>query len=134
MDESTVPENKRNEWRQDYVSIPYSRNLTGTSENVGINPNLPYQQLDRLELDKILGSTSPLIKAPLELYTGQYAYTGMDIDNLGEYLLGQTAITSPVARYIESDDKDEQVMREVSKYTSFPIATIKDQTVNKYSK
>ena len=132
MDENTVPENKRNEWRQDYIEIPYSRNLTDTSENIGINPQFPYQQLDRLDVDKLIGSTSPLIKMPLEAYTGSYAYTGMDIDSPLEYILGQSLVTSPVARMIETNDKDEQKMREISKFTTFPIATIKDQTVNKF--
>ena len=133
MDENTVPENKRNEWRQDYIEIPYSRNLTDTSENIGINPQFPYQQLDRLDVDKLIGSTSPLIKMPLEAYTGSYAYTGMDIDSPLEYILGQSLVTSPVARMMETNDKDEQKMREISKFTTFPIATIKDQTVNKFS-
>ena len=133
MDENTVPENKRNEWRQDYIEIPYSRNLTDTSENIGINPQFPYQQLDRLDVDKLIGSTSPLIKMPLEAYTGSYAYTGMDIDSPLEYILGQSLVTSPVARIMETNDKDEQKMREISKFTTFPIATIKDQTVNKFS-
>ena len=132
MDENTVPENKRNEWRQDYIEIPYSRNLTDTSENIGINPQFPYQQLDRLDVDKLIGSTSPLIKMPLEAYTGSYAYTGMDIDSPLEYILGQSLVTSPVARMMETNDKDEQKMREISKFTTFPIATIKDQTVNKF--
>ena len=133
MDENTVPENKRNEWRQDYIEIPYSRNLTDTSENIGINPQFPYQQLDRLDVDKLIGSTSPLIKMPLEAYTGSYAYTGMDIDSPLEYILGQSLVTSPFARMMETNDKDEQKMREISKFTTFPIATIKDQTVNKFS-
>lgn len=133
MDENTVPENKRNEWRQDYIEIPYSRNLTDTSENIGINPQFPYQQLDRLDVDKLIGSTSPLIKMPLEAYTGSYAYTGMDIDSPLEYILSQSLVTSPVARVMETNDKDEQKMREISKFTTFPIATIKDQTVNKFS-
>ena len=133
MDENTVPENKRNEWRQDYIEIPYSRNLTDTSENIGINPQFPYQQLDRLDVDKLIGSTSPLIKMPLEAYTGSYAYTGMDIDSPLEYILGQSLVTSPVARIMETNDKDEQKIREISKFTTFPIATIKDQTVNKFS-
>ena len=133
MDENTVPENKRNEWRQDYIEIPYSRNLTDTSENIGINPQFPYQQLDRLDVDKLIGSTSPLIKMPLEAYTGSYAYTGMDIDSPLEYILGQSLVTSPFARIMETNDKDEQKMREISKFTTFPIATIKDQTVNKFS-
>ena len=132
MDENTVPENKRNEWRQDYIEIPYSRNLTDTSENIGINPQFPYQQLDRLDVDKLIGSTSPLIKMPLEAYTGSYAYTGMDIDSPLEYILGQSLVTSPVVRMMETNDKDEQKMREISKFTTFPIATIKDQTVNKF--
>lgn len=133
MDENTVPENKRNEWRQDYIEIPYSRNLTDTSENIGINPQFPYQQLDRLDVDKLIGSTSPLIKMPLEAYTGSYAYTGMDINSPLEYILGQSLVTSPVSRIMETNDKDEQKMREISKFTTFPIATIKDQTVNKFS-
>ena len=133
MDENTVPENKRNEWRQDYIEIPYSRNLTDTSENIGINPQFPYQQLDRLDVDKLIGSTSPLIKMPLEAYTGSYAYTGMDIDSPLEYILGQSLVTSPVARIMETNDKDEQKIREISKFTTFPIATIKDQTINKFS-
>ena len=133
MDENTVPENKRNEWRQDYIEIPYSRNLTDTSENIGINPQFPYQQLDRLDVDKLIGSTSPLIKMPLEAYTGSYAYTGMDIDSPLEYILGQSLVTSPFVRMMETNDKDEQKMREISKFTTFPIATIKDQTVNKFS-
>lgn len=133
IDENTVPENKRNEWRQDYIEIPYSRNLTDTSENIGINPQFPYQQLDRLDIDKLIGSTSPLIKMPLEAYTGSYAYTGMDIDSPLEYILGQSLVTSPVVRMMETNDKDEQKMREISKFTTFPISTIKDQTVNKFS-
>ena len=133
MDENTVPENKRNEWRQDYIEIPYSRNLTDTSENIGINPQFPYQQLDRLDVDKLIGSTSPLIKMPLEAYTGSYAYTGMDIDSPLEYILGQSLVTSPISRMMETNDKDEQKMREISKFTTFPIATIKDQTINKFS-
>ena len=133
MDENTVPENKRNEWRQDYIEIPYSRNLTDTSENIGINPQFPYQQLDRLDVDKLIGSTSPLIKMPLEAYTGSYAYTGMDIGSPLEYILSQSLVTSPVSRIMETNDKDEQKMREISKFTTFPIATIKDQTVNRFS-
>ena len=133
MDENTVPENKRNEWRQDYIEIPYSRNLTYTSENIGINPQFPYQQLDRLDVDKLIGSTSPLIKMPLEAYTGSYAYTGMDIDSPLEYILSQSLVTSPISRMMETNDKDEQKMREISKFTTFPIATIKDQTINKFS-
>ena len=52
--EERVPDSQRNKWRKDHVQMPFK--LGG--QNFGINPQLPYQQLDRLTprkyLDKLL--------------------------------------------------------------------------------
>jgi len=109
--ENYKEENERNEWRQDFVQIPYS--------GWAVNPQLPYQQLDKFDWNKMLGSTSPLIKFPIEMMRGEYLYTGIPIDNIGEYALSQTIPTSYLERGITGDQSPEEIL---SRFLGFPAA------------
>ena len=109
--ENYKEENERNEWRQDFVQISYS--------GWAVNPQLPYQQLDKFDWNKMLGSTSPLIKAPIEAVRGEYLYTGIPIDNIGEYALSQTIPTSYLERGMTGDQTPEEIL---SRFLGFPAA------------
>lgn len=117
-----VEDENRNEWRKDYVQLPFQ--IAG--ENVGFNLNLPYETLERLTPEKILGQTSPLIKALPELYSGKYAFTGMDVNSVPEYLMNQIA---PVRIIDGIDDKEgvSKALYGLSQATGVNVATIKDQ-------
>ena len=117
-----VEDENRNEWRKDYVQLPFQ--IGG--ENVGFNLNLPYETLERLTPEKILGQSSPLIKALPELYSGKYAYTGMDVNSVPEYLMNQIA---PVRIMDGISDKEgiSKALYGLSQATGINVATIKDQ-------
>ena len=117
-----VEDTNRNEWRKDYVQLPFQIN----GENIGFNLNLPYETLERLTPSKILGQSNPLIKALPELYSGKYAYTGMDVNSVPEYLMNQV---SPV-RIIDGISNKEGLSKALyglSQATGINVATIKDQ-------
>lgn len=102
-------ENDRPEWRKDYVQLP----ITVDGESVGINPELPYQQLDRVSsIGKLLGQTAPLVKAPLEILSGKYLYNGMEIESPLDYLASQTTPTKllSVAGKKEGADRDMYIL------------------------
>ena len=117
-----VEDTNRNEWRKDYVQLPFQIN----GENIGFNLNLPYETLERLTLSKILGQSNPLIKALPELYSGKYAYTGMDVNSVPEYLMNQIA---PVRIMDGISDKEgvSKALYGLSQATGINVATIKDQ-------
>ena len=117
-----VEDKNRNEWRKDYVQLPFQIN----GENIGFNLNLPYETLERLTPEKILGQSSPLIKALPELYSGKYAFTGMDVNSVPEYLMNQVA---PVRIMDGISDKEglSKVLYGLSQATGVNVATIKDQ-------
>lgn len=117
-----VEEENRNEWRKDYVQLPFQIN----GENIGFNLNLPYETLERLTPEKILGQSSPLIKALPELYSGKYAYTGMDVNSVPEYIINQVA---PVRIIDGVSDKEgiSKALYGLSQATGINVATIKDQ-------
>lgn len=117
-----VEEENRNEWRKDYVQLPFQIN----GENIGFNLNLPYETLERLTPEKILGQSSPLIKALPELYSGKYAFTGMDVNSVPEYLMNQIA---PVRIMDGISDKEgvSKALYGLSQATGINVATIKDQ-------
>lgn len=117
-----VEEENRNEWRKDYVQLPFQ--IGG--ENIGFNLNLPYETLERLTPEKILGQASPLIKALPELYSGKYAYTGMDVNSVPEYFMNQIA---PVRIMDGISDKEgvSKALYGLSQATGINVATIKDQ-------
>ena len=128
-----VEDENRNEWRKDYVQLPFQ--IGG--ENIGFNLNLPYETLERLTPEKILGQSSPLIKALPELYSGNYAFTGMDVNSVPEYLMNQVA---PVRIMDGISDKEgiSKALYGLSQATGINVATIKDQLgsqeelINKY--
>lgn len=117
-----VEDENRNEWRKDYVQLPFQ--IGG--ENIGFNLNLPYETLERLTPEKILGQSSPLIKALPELYSGKYAFTGMDVNSVPEYLMNQVA---PVRIMDGISDKEgiSKALYGLSQATGINVATIKDQ-------
>lgn len=117
-----VEDTNRNEWRKDYVQLPFQ--IGG--ENIGFNLNLPYETLERLTPEKILGQSNPLIKALPELYSGKYAYTGMDVNSVPEYLMNQIA---PVRIMDGISDKEgvSKALYGLSQATGINVATIKDQ-------
>ena len=117
-----VEDTNRNEWRKDYVQLPFQIN----GENIGFNLNLPYETLERLTPSKILGQSNPLIKALPELYSGKYAYTGIDVNSVPEYLMNQIA---PVRIMDGISDKEgvSKALYGLSQATGINVATIKDQ-------
>ena len=117
-----VEDENRNEWRKDYVQLPFQIN----GENIGFNLNLPYETLERLTPEKVLGQSSPLIKALPELYSGKYAFTGMDVNSVPEYLMNQVA---PVRIMDGISDKEglSKALYGLSQATGINVATIKDQ-------
>ena len=117
-----VEDENRNEWRKDYVQLPFQ--IGG--ENIGFNLNLPYETLERLTPEKILGQSSPLIKVLPELYSGKYAFTGMDVNSVPEYLMNQIA---PVRITDGISDKEgvSKALYGLSQATGINVATIKDQ-------
>ena len=117
-----VEDENRNEWRKDYVQLPFQ--IKG--ENIGFNLNLPYETLERLTPEKILGQSSSLIKALPELYSGKYAFTGMDVNSVPEYLMNQVA---PVRIMDGISDKEgiSKALYGLSQATGINVATIKDQ-------
>lgn len=119
--EDYVRDEDRSEWRKDYIQVPFQ--IEG--KNFGFTPNLPYQQLDRLTPSKLIGQTSPLIKAPIELATGEYAYTGMPISDAGEYLINQFSIPRAVAVTKEKEGIDK-TLYPLGQITGMPAGTITD--------
>ena len=116
---------ERNKWREDYVQLPFQIN----GENVGFNLNLPYEQLDRLTPNKIIGQTSPFIKAVPELLSGKYAYTGMDINGVGEYIGNQISPFRIANTAISKDTPLDKVLYGLSQ-SGINFATVDNQLAN----
>ena len=138
MNPDYVPENDRNEYRQDYIQFPFDVD----GKQYGISDQLPYTQLDRVfslkSTDNIpvplprqlMGQTSPVLKLPFELITGENAYSGFPIDSKGRYianLLGGNAAT--VANAVNKKTPEEGLTYGLSKFFGFPINTITDYSV-----
>lgn len=119
MNGEYIPENERNEWRQDYVQLPF--NIGG--EQVGINLNLPYQQLDRLTPNKLLGQTSPAIKAPIENILGKYLYTGVETGSPLEYLMRQSTLGNMILNTSEKEGLN-RTLYPIGQLTGLPIGTM----------
>lgn len=120
--DNEVKDSDRNEWRQDYVQLPFQ--IGG--ENIGLNPQLPFQQLDRLAPNKILGQMTPAIKAPFEVLTGKYAYTGVPIENGVDYLASQTTPTKLINQQSDKEGIDKNLYI-ASQLSGLPTATIKKE-------
>lgn len=116
-----IRDEDRSEWRKDYIQVPFK--IDGKS--FGFDPNLPYQQLDRLTPSKLIGQMTPAIKAPIELATGHYAYTGMPIESLDEYAINQFSIPRAVAVTAEKEGPDK-TLYPIGQLTGMPMGTIKD--------
>ena len=136
----------------------------------GVNWQLPYYQLERLEpnpvegnyipFDKMVGSTSPLIKLPVGLASNklqndnatpeeleendgripyEYIYTGMPVDSPLEYLLKQTTLTGLPYDAVTNDEGELKEPEywglndtEWSRFLAFPYAEMNDVTINRF--
>lgn len=139
MNPDYVPENNRSEYRQDYIQFPFAIN----GKQYGIADQLPYTQLDRVFSLKstdnvpvslprqLMGQTSPILKLPFELITGESAYSGMPLsDSKANYianLLGGNAGT--IANTLQKQTTDEAALYGLGKFLGFPVATISDYSV-----
>lgn len=106
-----------------HIQLPFK--LGG--KTYGVGDQLPYNQIERvIDPKKILGQTTPFIKVPYEVATGQYAYTGMDVDGTGGYMANQTFFTKMinVARNIE--DPVQRRAYVVGQLIGFPIGKIEN--------
>jgi hypothetical protein len=117
--DNLVEDKDRNPWRKEYVQLPYQVD----GQNIGFNPQLPYQQLERLTLPRLIGQTSPLIKAPIELMTGEYAYTGIPIDSVGDYIASQTVPTRMLNQQADMEGLDKELYI-AGQIAGFPMGTI----------
>lgn len=122
VSEDRVEDGDRNEWRRDYIQMPFQIN----GENVGINPQLPFQQLDRIAPRKIVGQMSPLVKAPMEAITGEYTYTGLPIEGIRDYLTNQTTPTKVLARGADKEGVEKHLYI-LGQLTGLPMGVIKEQ-------
>ena len=122
VSEDRVEDGNRNEWRRDYIQMPFQIN----GENVGINPQLPFQQLDRIAPRKIVGQMSPVIKGPMEAITGEYAYTGLPIEGIRDYLTNQTTPTKVLARGAAKEGVEKHLYI-LGQLTGLPMGVIKEQ-------
>ena len=120
-----VEDYERNDWRRDYIQTPFQIN----GENIGVNLNLPYQQLERFTPNKIFGQTSPVIKAIPELLSGKYAYTGMDINSTGEYIANQISPLSKTLGLLNQDSGLDTALYAASQ-SGINFATIDNQLEN----
>lgn len=111
-----IPEQERNEWNDTAVQLPFK--VKGAK--IGWDLNFPYQQFERITPRRLLGQSTPIIKAPVELASGKYLYTGMDIKDPLDYLLNSFYVTkSPnLAKSKEGLAKDLYIL---SQYTGLPI-------------
>lgn len=117
LGEDYVDENHRNEWRQEHIQIP--------NTGYGVADQLPYNQFDKvLSPNKLLGQTTPLIKVPYEIYNGQYAYTGMDIDSTGGYFANQTFWSKMMNVADKYDDPVEKRNYVIGQLLGFPIGRV----------
>lgn len=114
-----VPENQRNEYREDYVQLPFK--LGG--ENVGIDTNLPFEQLDRMSPKKILGQSSPFIKTPIEVARGKYVYNDIEIDGIMDYLLSLTSPTK-IANVSGKKDGVDEDLYPLGQLLGLPMSTL----------
>jgi hypothetical protein len=122
VSEDRVEDEDRNEWRRDFIQMPFQ--IDG--QNVGINPQLPFQQLDRIAPRKIVGQMSPAIKAPLEAITGEYAYTGFPIEGVGDYLANQVTPTKVLTRGSDKEGLEKQLYI-LGQLSGLPMGEIKRQ-------
>lgn len=114
--EDFIPDSERNEWHKDKIQLPFK--VQG--QKIGVNPQLPYEQLDRISPNKLLGQSTPLIKAPVELATGKFAYTGIPIDGGLDYLAN--TITPTKTMNVASNKKGlSRELYLLSQLSGFPI-------------
>ena len=123
--ENYVEPYERNKWREDYVQLPFQVN----GENIGFNMNLPYEQLERFTPNKLIGQTSPFIKAIPELMSGKYAYTGMDINSLGEYIGNQVSPFRITNTLVNKESDLDKVLYGLSQ-GGVNFATVDNQLAN----
>lgn len=104
--EDYVPDINRNDWQEQYIQMPFK--IKGRTW--GIDPNLPYEQFDRMTPSKILAQSSPVIKAPIELATGRSLYTDFPLrGGVDRYLADQI---SHIRAYNTTMDKYENTPKE----------------------
>ena len=146
--EDSILPNWRNQWRQNYFQIP------GLGDGQwGVDPKLPYEQLDRLDpqlmengwepkaLGRLAGSTNPLLKALIELPTGTNQYVDMSLDenkdgmDKGDYLKYLLGMTIPTKLYSELKGYEEQQyddkrfndqVKDATSHLAFPVGHISD--------
>jgi hypothetical protein len=118
-----IPLEDRDEWRQDFIQFPNQKD----GINAGININLPYQQLERLAPNKLLGQTSPAIKTPIEALTGKYLYTGLDVESPLDYLAGQNAYANMLNRTADKEGINKGLYVS-GQLLGLPMGTIYDQS------
>lgn len=122
VSEDRVEDADRNEWRRDYIQMPFQ--IDG--QNVGINPQLPFQQLDRIAPRKLLGQMSPAIKVPIEALTGEYAYTGFPIEGPADYLANQITPTKMLTRGADKEGLEKHLYI-LGQLSGLPMGVIKEQ-------
>lgn len=122
VSEDRVEDGDRNEWRRDFIQMPFQIN----DQNVGINPQLPFQQLDRIAPRKLFGQMSPAIKAPIEMLTGEYAYTGFPIEGPVDYLANQITPTKMLARGADKEGLERHLYI-LGQLSGLPMGVIKEQ-------
>lgn len=109
-------ENERNEWRQEHIQIP--------NTGYGVSDQLPYSQIERiLNARKLAGQITPAIKAPIEGITGQYLYTGIDIDSPKEYLANQFSYTK-YNNMVEKKEGEAKRNYILGQMLGFPIGKV----------
>ena len=111
--ENEVEEEDRTQWNKDAIQIG----------DIGINPQLPYQQLDKLTPNRIMGQTSPIIKAPIEGITGEYMYTGYPIKSPLDYLTSQTTPTKILSQQAPKEGRDKYLYL-LGQLSGFPISDL----------
>lgn len=119
--EDYVRDENRSEWRQEYVQVPFKFK----GQTFGFDLNLPYEQLDRLTPNKLLGQMTPAIKAPIELASREYAYTGMPVNSLQEYITNQFSIPRAVA-VTENKYGADKTLYPIGQLLGMPAGTIRD--------
>lgn len=115
-------ENDRNDWRQEHIQMPFTFE---NGDTYGITDQMPYNQIERLvDPQKLLGQTSPILKTPIEIGLGKYAYTGADIKNTGEYLANQTFWSKLPVVSSSYDDPIQKRNYIIGQLMGFPIGKI----------
>ena len=123
-----VPDYNRTEFRRDHTQLPF----TVDGSTFGVNLQLPYQQLDRISPNRLLGQSTPLAKIPYEGLTGEYAYTGIDIDSFGDYVASQTTPTKVLSMYGKKQGVDKELYA-MGQLGGFPMGVLEPQEEPAYS-